>query len=199
MTPSVMSSVVPLGAARRIALRMATAFSSAAPDQGANVMIEMHETVALAREASLRPDRQWSPTGWQAMYVSRVHDGPEPWTPNYDPMSGNVYGRAVEAWGRDGEALVVDPLKGALVDATTEPGYVRLVQTGRLQSVLRADPGWTVEMDDGTGTLPVAAWMVDIDGTMRPVPAVDVDGALMAAEDLKALQVRPPVEDHTTP
>jgi hypothetical protein len=44
-----------------------------------------------------------------------------------------------------------------------------------------------------------AAWMVDTDGTMRPVPAVDVDGTLMAAEDLKALQVRPPVEDVTTP
>ena len=83
-------------------------------------MIELHETVALAREASLRPDRQWSPTGWQAMYVSKVHEGPEPWTPDYDPISGNVYGRAVEAWGGDGEALVVEPLKGALVDATTD-------------------------------------------------------------------------------
>jgi hypothetical protein len=163
-------------------------------------MIELHETVALAREASLRPDRQWSPTGWQAMYVSKVHDGPEPWAPDYDPISGNVYGRAVEAWGRDGEALVVEPLKGALVDATTEPGYVRLVQTGRLQSVLRADPGWTVEMDDGAGTtLPVVAWMVDTDGTMRPVPAIDVDGTLTAAEDLKVLQVRPPVGHVTAP
>ena len=81
------------------------------------------------------------------------------------------FGLPVEGWSAEREALVVDPIAGRRVPADSLDGFVQLVPTGRLQSVVAAEPGWTVELDtnDEPTTAAVVAWMTDASGAMRPV------------------------------
>ncbi|MCE0765956.1 hypothetical protein LWC35_24060 [Pseudonocardia kujensis] len=170
-------------------------------------MAEIAEMVR--RFGGLIAEHDWTPTGWEAQYV-RPHDGElSDWRPVYfadlaNPLreAPTIYGRPVEGWSAEGEALVVDQLAGRRVPADSLDGFVQLVPTGRLHSVVAAEPGWTVELDtnDEPTTVPMVAWMVDASGAMRPATEglmsggrlLENEGELIAPRPIQVLRVVAP-------
>ncbi|GDY32879.1 hypothetical protein [Gandjariella thermophila] len=107
----------------------------------------------------------FTPTGWYATF-------------DQSRSSGRIFQARVEAWSRDGVALVVDPAAGRLVPVSSMPGFVELRPCHRIAGVIEAPKGWRMHRVDSAGafTAPVVGFAVDDEGAALPVVA----GALQA-------------------
>lgn len=103
----------------------------------------------------------WSPTGWAAIYETEVEgERKRSFTP-------------IQRWGGDGEPMVVDDSEQhCLVDARTAEGFAGLDVCAQVTGVSPAAPGWSVSIKypgGDTETRPVAAWVVESDGSAQPL------------------------------
>ncbi len=111
---------------------------------------------------------------------------PTGWIAQYDPG----HRHAVEAWGADGLALIVDDRRGQLVPARDQPGFRELVEVSRVVAAVPAAPGWSVQADDSSWDAPVALWIVDQHGIVAPVPGLKE--SYLEAEAGDSIKVQPP-------
>lgn len=107
---------------------------------------------------------KWSPTGWGAKIVE------EDWE----------YSLPVEKWGPGDEAMVAMHDNPKLIPVTKVPGFKELVPYHRVVSVIPATPGWKVQADQfgpfPPYTAPIAAWVMDGEGSFWPVIGVSDPG-----------------------
>lgn len=102
-----------------------------------------------------------SRTGWLALYRSRAED---------EAKTHRRY-LAVDGWGPDGEALVVDQEAGRRVPAGTLPHFRGLQETEAGVAGVVPGQGWSLVYGDGGGPDVIVAWIVDHAGFAAPVVA----------------------------
>jgi hypothetical protein len=125
-----------------------------------------------------------SPTGWLAVYWND-RQLPTAWLP-------------VEAWGRDGEPLVVDTKLGNLVNARSIRGFAELEKEPEPFIAALPAAGWRLhwEADGESGIHELMGFAVRADGEAIPIRQIDGDrGEAFGACDGEAVRLLEPGED----
>lgn len=101
------------------------------------------------------------------------------WMAVYDPQQarGGVL-RPVEAWGPEGEALVVDETSGRLRPATAFTGFKTLQKVSKVVGAMPSGNGWKLRItEDQDGDfmfdVPIIAWVIDDSGNLIPVTVTE--------------------------